>query len=1196
MLDQSSVPSRGIHHYAEHSAPDMILDAIDRDDRQFPQTDADSKDFPWAIQFAGATKQSLLPAYSVQFLVATVPVPLTPGLRFSFDSTVDSIQRAAYHAHFVLDSFYLPWKRPGSTASGIELADTVEASAVVPSGPLPLRVDIKNKSSDRSHFDPGVLLFRNDRKGPPGPNEPTDPNDLPDRNGHSFLVVFLVGEMPTLGVEKQQLMNALEQEAFLSRHFTSEPDYTFPEDTFPKVSSASENQIRILGPFYSGSAFSLETVLKTWLDADPIKKWIPKKPAPSDPDKSFVKIVSGGATDIEVRTQFAEPEMSFRATILPDRVVWDSLRAFIKAAHGRMQDLAVLSEADTAYGQSYGRYTRPPHGCFAPSDPERPRALHLTFPLHIAQLRKQFDSLSTTSSGAQLQPLAHRNVALPDETDTHEDVVGDFSPRSAVYSNLMLDGLFGTMRTAGIKFIYIVATDTEDLVFLAQQIRQNVPNTVLMTSNADLLYLHSDFNPDLQGMIVFSTYPLFPLAQSWRYSHDRSFTQFSDSSAEGVYNAELALLGSHDLLDYGMPFATDDTAMQPPLWTSVVGSSAIWPINVEAAYGPDTASYLVANRITQISTIDPYSGTYPFAFRVVFYALDLFAVCAAACLLCFYPVWNIGFGFTVPGPIRSVFGGALTPKRRLNRALYHLAILVVSIAAYIMIVAVGVRVMSPMRYDPSSFIPFWFGVLVSTATVILLVAAVCGVTRRLVVEWHARGRGIFYGGWLFLIVAGVALLFALYFAITTCMDDVRTFFLCVRMAELGGGSSPLLPIVYLGISVLAMTMCDLRRLHLLEAYGLPRPFLVDGSAAPSFAGVDQMEKHLWKLLGRRGFKLPGARLLGIVLTVVLLVGSVHFALSSAPGTNIWGVFAAVAAMFVYYMLLVIFIRFTSAWWTLMRLLRRLYWHPTRGAYAKLRINTAPKGNEAQQSIKLLEAQPTFTAVEYCLQQARALIGLLGKPNTAPWIMSPAASQMSLTTGVIWAERELESTLHGQNRVLSRMRLQQILAGLSSEICRALENFWRVESPGSVAPRKPDEGAMVEAAELFIASRVVEFLRQIFPQLINLASFGIVGIVALTLAAASYPFPDRDAIMLMSWLILLSTLVLLTTMFMQVGRDRIISLLHGTTPGRLNFDADFIVRMGLFVVLPILTLLGAQFPHTIGQFVSWLGGHLGSSHS
>ncbi|MGO9454027.1 MAG: hypothetical protein ACLQDV_23700 [Candidatus Binataceae bacterium] len=1176
MLDQSSAVAQGIHHYPEHSAFDMMLDAIDRDPDQFPSTDANSKDFPWKIDFSGATTQSLSPAYRVQFLIATVPLPATPGLRFGFDSTVDSIQRAAYHAHFVIDSFYLPWKRADNSESGIKLADAEEASVTTPNGPLHL--DIKNKSNDRSYFDPGIILFRNDHDNPP------------DQNGRTFLVVFLVGETPTTGVEKQQLMNALEQEAFMSRHFTAPPGYIFPENTFPKVSRASANQVRILGPSYTGSAFSLQTVLTTWLDIDPIKKWAPETPG-KDPKNSFVRIVSGGATGIDLQRQFTDPRMSFRATVLPDAKVITSVKQYIESLGGQPSELAILSEGDTAYGQSSVAEQN--------KDPSR-SPLQLTFPLHISQLRKQFEALSGSPAGA-VQPLGHRNVALPDEADNNEDVIGDFSPRSSTYSDLTLEGLFRTIKYEGIKFIYIVATDTEDLVFLAQQIRENVPNTVLMTADADVLYLHSDFNVDLQGMFVFSNYPLFGPAQSWFDSGDRALAQFPRNSIEGVYNAELALLGNPDFLDYGMPLAADNTGSQPPLWIGMVGSSTIWPIDVEPV---EAATYVVQSPSTPR---DLHPGTYPFAFRAVFYAFNVFAICSAACLLCFYPVMMIGLGFSVPGPIRSVFGDASMVKRRLNRILYHLAILVVLIAAFIIIVAAGIRVMSPTQYDLGVLRSFWFGVLVSSATMTLLILAVFGVTRGLATEWRYRTQsGVLYGGWLFLIVAATALLFALVFAFATLMNDRRTLFLCLRMADLGGGASPLLPIVYLSIAVLAVIMCDLRRLYLLDACGLPQPFLVDGSVVPSFAGIDRLEKHLWRLLRRRGFKLPGAPLVLIALAVILAPVSVYFFRHSTPGAKLMGLFTAALATFVYAMLLLIFIRFTSIWWTLRRLLRRLYWHPTRGAYAKLRVNTAPKGGETQQSIKLVEPQPTFTAVEYCLQQARALVGLLGKPDRAPWITNPEAWQISFTTGILWTEAVLGSTLAGlestakaadpQNVFTLRMRMQQILSGLSGEICRAFENFWRVESPGSLAPRRPSESAIVDAAELFIASRVVEFLRQIFPQLINLASFGIVGVVGLTLAAASYPFPDRDAIMLLSWLILLSTLVLLTTMFMQVGRDRIISLLHGTTPGRLNFDADFIVRMGLFVVLPILTLLGAQFPHTIGQFVSWLGGHLGSSHS
>jgi hypothetical protein len=47
-----------------------------------------------------------------------------------------------------------------------------------------------------------------------------------------------------------------------------------------------------------------------------------------------------------------------------------------------------------------------------------------------------------------------------------------------------------------------------------------------------------------------------------------------------------------------------------------------------------------------------------------------------------------------------------------------------------------------------------------------------------------------------------------------------------------------------------------------------------------------------------------------------------------------------------------------------------------------------------------------------------------------------------------------------------------------------------------------------------------------------------------------------------------------------------SLLSGTVPGKLSWDAGLVNQIVLFGVVPVLGLLGAQFPDVFRQFFSW----------
>src|SRR5262249_34445749 len=141
------------------------------------------------------------------------------------------------------------------------------------------------------------------------------------------------------------------------------------------------------------------------------------------------------------------------------------------------------------------------------------------------------------------------------------------------------------------------------------------------------------------------------------------------------------------------------------------------------------------------------------------------------------------------------------------------------------------------------------------------------------------------------------------------------------------------------------------------------------------------------------------------------------------------------------------------------------------------------------------------------------------------------------------------------------------------------------SPPSLTER--DE-KIINYGNLFVASRLVDFLRQAFPQMRILGGSAMAGLLAMMLALSSYPFVQHNLILWISWSVLLGAVAMGVTIFVQINRNRIISMLDGTTPGRFNWDSAFTVRILLFGVVPILTLLGAQFPNTLGGIISWIG--------
>jgi hypothetical protein len=172
--------------------------------------------------------------------------------------------------------------------------------------------------------------------------------------------------------------------------------------------------------------------------------------------------------------------------------------------------------------------------------------------------------------------------------------------------------------------------------------------------------------------------------------------------------------------------------------------------------------------------------------------------------------------------------------------------------------------------------------------------------------------------------------------------------------------------------------------------------------------------------------------------------------------------------------------------------------------------------------------------------------------------------------------------------------------LGEGIVQTFEPAWRLghRSVPLAPPRNQKESdsqdqALMRQVELFIAARVVDFLRQVFPHMLNLIGLGMISLVALMLAASAYPFPARDTILWISWLALLTGVGVSLYVLIGINRDRIISMISGTQPGRITWDSAFVTHLLVFVLIPVLTLVGAQYPHALSSIFSWVGGALGN---
>ena len=90
---------------------------------------------------------------------------------------------------------------------------------------------------------------------------------------------------------------------------------------------------------------------------------------------------------------------------------------------------------------------------------------------------------------------------------------------------------------------------------------------------------------------------------------------------------------------------------------------------------------------------------------------------------------------------------------------------------------------------------------------------------------------------------------------------------------------------------------------------------------------------------------------------------------------------------------------------------------------------------------------------------------------------------------------------------------------------------------------------------------------------------------MLLAVTSYPFQPRNEFLFFNWVVILSFIGTLSWIFVQMDRDTVLSLLNGTKPGQINFSRELVLRTFLYLGVPLLALLGAQFPESLGKIIS-----------
>lgn len=457
----------------------------------------------------------LLGTGKVDVLTATVPDPIDTSFASSFDQFLGAIRDAAASAGFSSVSHWLPWQTD------------VRLPEVVPNH------DVDAHSLRPWACLPGVLTFR--REGE------TD----------SSLIVFLVGESATQGVHRVAMRVALEK----------------------ALSILEERHLWILGPTFSGSAFSIRQVLD---NIDDRQK-----------DEFIFTMRSGSATSPTVKaavTDAASPRNRFSATVVPDNVQTCALYRYLSdTLEVALDDVAVLVESNTAFGNFLKDFQ-----CKGTDEAPLAPRLVVPFPLHAAQMRSAWngkrDKKAEAAAALVPAPFAAADLAMtvPESTDQVPLLAPDAGNAGA---QLLTEDVMTTICRQRVRYLGIYASDARDVLALGTAALQYCPRLALFTLGPDRI-LHHVQAKALRGMLVASSYPLHASSQEhvFPYLGGKRLLAFANEAAQGVFNATLLFLGASEFLvdfaelDVGGYAEKARNIARPAVWISAVGRDGLWPI------------------------------------------------------------------------------------------------------------------------------------------------------------------------------------------------------------------------------------------------------------------------------------------------------------------------------------------------------------------------------------------------------------------------------------------------------------------------------------------------------------------------------------------------------------------------------------------------------------------------------------------
>jgi hypothetical protein len=938
---------------------------------------------------------------------------------------------------------------------------------------------------------PGVLLFR-----PPG-----DPARDP------AIVTLLVGETPTSGLNEKQFEAAL---ATVDRYGA-----WWPVD--------GVHEYRILGPTFSGTAASMSAV-------------IARKLSTAGSSAVRFSIAWGTATSSDVsRTLDRARTVSdagrstlkyWQATRNDDELL-NTLIDYICARGGQCAgdgepNIALLTESLTTYG----------------TVKKDARYFELKFPPSLAPIPSADPSLAGVGNGMGAD-------ASPPPFTVATDLSGD----TALGHDLALGAVLRDLSARRVRFVGVVATDARDVIFLADRIRQQVPDVRLFTLSTDVRFLDPSYAHFLNGMLIAHSAPTY---------RDSGTDDSEPVPLQNEFVRNVFLAGRHLLAD-----ESPDVTVR----ISLVGNGAFWQI------GPDPGAAGVAGqpKVTAARPRTPVSW---------WFLLCFFAVAFVGGLLLVVSPWigdfvdkcipsakdRVGF-LRHRGVLWALVGWCEHADLRADDRIVTTSLLTVAACPVALML---VSHMARSGDDPR---------LLTSAVVVLAVVAILVVALSYIVRiWKHLPRASIST----LVLAAIATLASLLALGLGCGPQREA-----TLNVMSGGSPVIAGLIGLGMLALGL-WCWRTRLRFLDAHYFgagellfdqidpPIAYALGERIAPSVqnpAGEEGKDGHDLPGGSERGTGLAEVerRLLQVIrspwlsfLAVPLVVHSFLLASILAPmvlkppHTLERGWRGGLLVAFGCLALLPVtgnFSRLLATWIAFDRFLRRLAHAPAVAALRRLPSPLA-RSLEAQLGLSGSEIADLVFPVQALERLAAALPALRCRHDECARLLR---EELRYEAGPAGGKIEPGTR---------RATLVTALLQTSAELTRA-----RAESPKPV--RSAIDAFCAAMLAVFIP-RYVRHFRVFMPPI-------VIGSVLSILMTTLYFVQPQRLITSIAFVWVAAFVLSIFVVYVALDRDPVISAMCNTPAGAVTWNWALARRVVSWGLLPMASLVAAQYP----QFSSWI---------